>query len=106
MPNQLKEGTERVSYVESCDVHKALKMLAAYKSVSISELMRIATKDFLKKEDPDGAFIEQARISRSKQSDTPHARAKETLDPEILELAKQLHKRLGSKKTSLPEKSN
>lgn len=94
MPNQLKEGTERVSYVESSDVHKALKIMSVYKGVSISALMRVATEDLLKKEDPSGVFLEQARTSRVKQSDTPKARAKETLDPEILELAKKLQKRL------------
>jgi hypothetical protein len=94
MPNQLKEGTERVSYVESSDVHKALKIMSVYKGVSISALMRIATEDLLKKEDPSGIFLSQARMSREKQSDAPKQRARETLDPEILELAKNLQKRL------------
>jgi hypothetical protein len=88
MPNKLKEGTERVSYVESSDVHRALKIMSVYKGVSISAIMRAATKD------PSGVFLEQARTSRIKQSDAPKARVKETLDPEILELAKQLQKRL------------
>lgn len=94
MPNQLKEGTERVSYVESSDVHKALKIMSVYKGVSISALMRVATEDLLKKDDPSGVFLAQARKSREKQSDTPKQRARETLDPEILELAKNLQKKL------------
>ena len=83
MPNHLKEGTERVSYIESSDVHKTLKLISFHKSVSVSELIRIATKELLKKEDPTGGYFELARVSRIKQSNTPKARAKETLDPEI-----------------------
>lgn len=94
MPNQLKEGTERVSYVESSDIHRALKIMSIYKGVSISALMRIATEGLLKKEDPSGVLLEQARKSRELQSDTPKERARETLDPEVLELAKKLQKKL------------
>ena len=83
-----------MSYVERSDVHKALKIMSVYKGVSISALMRVATEDLLKKEDPSGVFLTQARKSREKQSDTPKQRARETLDPEILELAKNLQKKL------------
>lgn len=49
MPNKLKEGTRRVSYVENSDVHKALKLISVYKGISISRLTQIATNDLLKK---------------------------------------------------------
>jgi hypothetical protein len=94
MPNQLKEGTSRVSYVESNEVHYALKIMAAYKSVSISALMRQATEQYLEKEDPSGVFLEQAKKSLTMQSDSPRERAKDGMDPKIIELAKVLHKKL------------
>lgn len=68
--------------------------MSVFKGVSISALMRIATQDLIKKEDPSGGFLAQARKSREKQYDTPKQRAHETLDPEILELAKNLQKKL------------
>ena len=92
MPNQLKEGTERVSYVESSDVYKALKLLSVYKKQSISALIRNATNDLLKKEDPEGMLLQDARKLRVKQSDTPQNRAQEGMDPRILEIAQRIHK--------------
>ncbi len=90
MPNQLKEGTERVSYVESSDVHKALKILSIFKGVSISALMRVATSELLKKEDPTGVLLEQARRARQTQSDISAQRAKEKLPPELLKIAQEI----------------
>jgi hypothetical protein len=92
MPNQLKEGTERVSYVESSDVYKALKLLSVYKKLSISSLIRNATNDLLKKEDPKGTLLQDARNLRVKQSDTPLERTQEAMDPKILEIAQRIHK--------------
>lgn len=94
MPNQLKEGTSRVSYVESDEVHYALKIMAAYKNVSISALMRQATEQYLNREDPENTFLEQGRKSLKMQSDTPKERSQDSLDPRVIELAKVLHKKL------------
>ena len=94
MPNQLKEGTSRVSYVESDEVHYAFKIMSVYKGVSISALMRAATEQYLKKEDPSGVIVEQAKKAVSSQSDTPAERVNDALDPQIIELAKVLHKKL------------
>jgi hypothetical protein len=60
MPNQLKNGTLRVSYVEEVRIHRALKILAASKGVSMSLLMRQATGDFLNKEDPAGTLLKSS----------------------------------------------
>jgi hypothetical protein len=94
MPNQLKEGTSRVSYVESNEVHYALKIMAAYKGVSISALMRQATLQYLEGEDSSGVVLDQAKKALSMQSDSPKERATDGMDPQILEIAKVLHKKL------------
>lgn len=90
MPNKLKEGNERVSYVESSDVHMALKILSTFKGVSISALMRIASEDLLKKEDPTGVFLAQAKKAREMQSDNSAQRAKEKLPTDILMLVEKI----------------
>lgn len=94
MPNKLKEGTSRVSYVEADEIHHAFKIMSVYKGVSISALMRLATEQFLEREDPSGVILEQAKKAVQLQSDTPEERAKDSLDPKIIELAKVLHKKL------------
>lgn len=96
MPNQLKEGTSRVSYVEADEIHHAFKIMSVYKGASISALMRLATEQFLEREDPSGVIVKQARKAKELQSDTPGDRAKDSLDPKIIELAKVLHMKLAT----------
>jgi hypothetical protein len=94
MPNQLKDGSLRVSYVEEIEVNKALKILAATQGVTISALIRKATEQFLKREDPSGVILASARGLAKRQGSTANERLEEGLDPEIIELAKHLKKKL------------
>jgi hypothetical protein len=92
MPNQLKDGSLRVSYVEEIEVHKAMKILAATQGVTISALTRKATEQFLKREDPEGVLRNSAKKLAKKQGATADERLEENTDPEIIELARHLHK--------------
>ena len=56
MPNQLKQGTRRLSYIESRETAKALDVLAAAKSTNVSALIREATAKYLKEVDRDGSI--------------------------------------------------
>lgn len=53
MPNQLKRGTKRVSYVEDRIHAKALDVLAAAKSTNVSALIREAVSRYLEFADKD-----------------------------------------------------
>jgi hypothetical protein len=44
MPNKLKVGTLRVSYVENQAINRAISILATVKGVTISSLIREATE--------------------------------------------------------------
>jgi hypothetical protein len=52
MPNQLKHGTKRLSYIEEKEIAKSLDILAAAKGTNISAIIREATKRYLQQEDP------------------------------------------------------
>jgi len=90
MPNKLREGTLRVSYVESKLNNKAITLLAGAKGVTISALIRQAVVDFLKKEDPSGETIALAKHLIEKQSDSPDERVVESLDLATLERLKKI----------------
>jgi hypothetical protein len=92
MPNQLKHGSLRVSYVEEIEVHKAMKILAATQGVTISALTRKATEQFLKQEDPSGVLRSSAKKLAQKQGTTANERLEESMDPDIIQLAKHLQK--------------
>jgi hypothetical protein len=88
MPNQLRKGSLRVSYVEEVKIHKAMKILAATKGVTISALTRKATEEFLKKEDPAGILLKSAEKLSKAQADTANKRLQENSDKEIIEISK------------------
>ena len=83
-----------MSYVEADGIHYAFKIMATFKNVSISSLMREATEQYLTREDPSGVFVQQAKKALNIQSDTAKERSKDALDPRVIELAKALHKKL------------
>lgn len=60
MPNKLKDGTLRVSYVEDQVMHKAVSLYAELNSISISEVIRTAVEKHLRDIDPSGEFVKAA----------------------------------------------
>lgn len=90
MPNKLKDGTLRVSYVESKLNNKAITLLAGLKDVTISALVREAVEQFLKKEDPDGEIRATAKHLIESQSDSADERIAGALDARTLEKLKNL----------------
>lgn len=90
MPNKLKEGTLRVSYVESQVNNKAIALLAGLKSVTISGLIREAVIRFLNSEDPSGEIRATAKELIQRQSDSADERIQDKLDDKILERLKKL----------------
>lgn len=60
MPNKLKDGTLRVSYVEDQVMHKAVSLYAELNSISISEVIRTAVEKHLREIDPSGEFVKAA----------------------------------------------
>jgi post-segregation antitoxin (ccd killing protein) len=49
MPNQLSDAKKRITYTEFGDVYSQLKELAMVSRVDISQLVRTATSEFLRK---------------------------------------------------------
>lgn len=49
MPNQLSESKKRVTYTEFSDVYQDLKNLAMESRTDVSQIVRNATSDFLRK---------------------------------------------------------
>jgi len=56
MPNQLKKGTRRLSYIENHTVSKVLDVLASAKSTNVSALIREATEKYILEVDRDGSL--------------------------------------------------
>ena len=93
MPNKLKAGTERVSYIEAAAMKKALYLLSSIKGVTISEIIREATSDYLKMQDPEGELTAAANSIASNQSDDREERAAQDIDPEALKTITDLMKK-------------
>jgi len=70
MPNKLKAGTLRVSYVENQAINRAISILATVKGVTISALIREATEQYLMREDPNGAILKTAKELVAGQSES------------------------------------
>jgi Holliday junction resolvasome RuvABC DNA-binding subunit len=85
MPNQLKPGTRRLSYVETRQAAKALDILAAAKSTNVSALIREATEDYLKKVDKDNSVRKLALQIVTELPDDAEERAEADLDPKTME---------------------
>lgn len=92
MPNKLKEGTLRVSYVESQVNNKAITLLAGLKDVTISALIREAVEQYLKAEDPTGEITSTAKHLISSQSDKADDRIKDSINQKTLERLKKIAK--------------
>jgi hypothetical protein len=90
MPNKLKDGTLRVSYVESQVNNKAIALLAGLKSVTISAVIREAVIKLLDVEDPSGEIRATAKALIERQSDSADERLRTKLDDTILERLKKL----------------
>lgn len=80
---RLKAGTERVSYVESKTSSSALRLLAAAKQTNVSSLIREATAQYLKQEDPDKTLMRVAEELAVYKADSKEERASDSLDPEM-----------------------
>jgi hypothetical protein len=93
MPNQLKAGHVRMTYVESLPIRRAFSLMAAAKNVTVSDLVREATQRYLKAEDPSGEFTKLARSLALNSSDDRTERATETLSPEDAEKIARLFKK-------------
>jgi hypothetical protein len=84
MPNKLKAGTLRVSYVENQAINRAISILATVKGVTISALIREATEQYLMREDPNGAILKAAKELVAGQSESVDQRVTEPLSPESI----------------------
>ena len=96
MPNKLKAGTLRVSYVESQAINRAISILATAKGVTISSLIRQATEQFLMREDPKGDILKAAKKLVEAQSESVDQRVTEPLTPESTAQIAALIKGVGS----------
>ena len=96
MPNKLKAGTLRVSYVESQAMNRAISILATAKGVTISSLIRQATEQFLMREDPKGDILKTAKKLVEAQSESVDQRVTEPLTPESIAQIAALIKGVGS----------
>jgi len=93
MPNKLKLGTERVSYIEDAVTKKALYLLSTVKGVTISEVIREATEAYLNQQDPDGTLSKLSSDLAATQSDDRDERAASDVDPETLKAITGLMKK-------------
>ena len=96
MPNKLKAGTLRVSYVESIAINRAISILASVKGVTISSLIREATEQYLVREDPNGAILKTAKELVEGQSESVNQRVTEPVNPEVIAKLTALIKKVGS----------
>jgi hypothetical protein len=83
MPNKLKAGTLRVSYVENQAINRAISILASVKGVTISSLIREATEQYLVREDPNGAILKTAKELVAGQSEAVDQRVTEPVIPSL-----------------------
>ena len=96
MPNKLKAGTLRVSYVENQAINRAISILASVKGVTISSLIREATEQYLVREDPNGAILKTAKELVAGQSEAVDQRVTEPVNPEVIAKLTALIKKVGS----------
>ena len=96
MPNKLKAGTLRVSYVESIAINRAISILASVKGVTISSLIREATEQYLVREDPNGAILKTAKELVAGQSESVDQRVTEPVNPVVIAKLTALIKKVGA----------
>ena len=96
MPNKLKAGTLRASYVENQAINRAISILATVKGVTISSLIREATEQYLVREDPSGAILKAAKELVAMQPESVDQRVTEPVNPEVIAKLTALIKKVGS----------
>lgn len=101
MPNKLKDGTLRVSYVEDSSIHRAISIMARVRGVTISALMREATEQYLKQQDPTGAMLKVAKELVARQPESEEEKLKEAKNPLPIAQIGALLKTLGFSETVL-----
>jgi len=79
---KLREGTKRVSYIEETVTYKALDIMAAARDTNLSAIVRAATEEYLKKNDPSGELRKVSKTLNSALSDERTERAGEAVDEE------------------------
>lgn len=94
MPNQLKPGTRRLSYIEDRVNAKALDVLAAAQSTNVSALIRQATEKFLHDVDKDGSIRKVALDIANQLPDDADERATANLSPSTLEALTAVMKKI------------
>ena len=94
MPNQLKKGTRRLSYIEDRITAKAHDVLAAAKSTNVSALIREATERYLRILDKDGSVRKIASQISSQLPDDADERATANLSPSTLEALTAVMKKI------------
>jgi hypothetical protein len=97
MSNQLREGTLRVSYVEDVEINKAIKLLAMIRGLTMSDVIREATKSYLKTEDPSSRLTATASLLLD-DAGAGKKGVNEMTDQDVSQL-NELIKKLGKKKT-------
>jgi len=79
---KLREGTKRVSYIEETVTYKALDIMAAARDTNLSAIVRAATEEYLKKNDPSGELRKVSKTLNGALSDERTERAGEAVDEE------------------------
>jgi len=97
MPNQLKPGTKRLSYVEDRIVAKALDVLAAAKSTNVSALIREATSRYLESVDKDKSIRKLAIEIDAQLPDDSDERPNADLEQDTLQALAAVMKKLRKK---------
>ena len=82
MPNVLRAGTHRVSYVEESKTSRALGILAAARGVTVSALIREANLEYLKKHDPSGEIMKASEHLADSMTDSASGRVNAEIDQE------------------------
>ncbi len=96
MPNGLKAGMTRTSYVEDKETDTALGLLASVKSTNKSDLIRQATAAFIAKEDPAGELRGIAERLSKALPDERSERANSEIDEETMKEVALFFKKLKS----------
>jgi predicted DNA-binding protein len=94
MPNQLKRGTRRLSYIENKTVAKVLDVLASAKSTNVSALIREATEKYILEVDRDGSLQTLANDILDQLPEDVESRTTASLNKNTLEALAGVMKRI------------
>jgi hypothetical protein len=93
MPNKLKLGTRRLSYIEENEVAKSLDILAAARGTNLSAVIREATKRYLQQEDPHKELTKVAKELVKQLPNESSQRASHSFDEATMEALAKIVKR-------------